>query len=132
MKTSTEPDFYHAMVYVTDVERALDFYVRLGLDVVESRQGYARLRCPKGIGSLALHAAEDRRVDAAGIRLYFEVDDLYAYCQRLDAEGIELDQAPKQMEWGWHHAYLRDPDGHELGLYHAGSERLTGQPEVAV
>jgi hypothetical protein len=28
------------------------------------------------------------------------------------------------MPWGWKHAYLDDPDGHELSLYWAGKKRL--------
>ena len=26
---------------------------------------------------------------------------------------------PKDMPWGWRHAYLNDPDGHEISLYWA-------------
>jgi hypothetical protein len=28
------------------------------------------------------------------------------------------------MPWGWQHAYLRDPDGHQLSLYWAGPKRF--------
>jgi hypothetical protein len=28
------------------------------------------------------------------------------------------------MPWGWKHAYLSDPDGHELSLYRAGAKRF--------
>ena len=38
--------------------------------------------------------------------------------------GVELDQKPADMPWGWRHAYLRDPDGHRLSLYRAGADRL--------
>jgi len=31
---------------------------------------------------------------------------------------------PKRMPWGWDHAYLDDPDGHEVSLYWAGTKRL--------
>jgi hypothetical protein len=33
-------------------------------------------------------------------------------------------QGPQRMAWGWDHAYLTDPDGHELSLYFAGPARL--------
>ena len=36
-------------------------------------------------------------------------------------QGAEL---PKPMPWGWQHAYLEDPDGHEISLYWAGAARL--------
>jgi hypothetical protein len=35
-----------------------------------------------------------------------------------------LAQQPKKMPWGWTHAYLNDPDGHEVSLYSAGQKRL--------
>jgi hypothetical protein len=28
------------------------------------------------------------------------------------------------MPWGWEHAYLNDPDGHEVSLYWAGDKRF--------
>ena len=59
-----------------------------------------------------------------GLRLYFEVNGLEAFCKALDRKGVKLDKMPKQMPWGWKHAYLRDPDGHEISLYWAGKARL--------
>ena len=55
--------FNHAMVYVKDVQRALDFYRELlGFKQVdefryEGRPVYARLRAPGGEGTIALHQA---------------------------------------------------------------------------
>jgi hypothetical protein len=28
------------------------------------------------------------------------------------------------MPWGWKHAYVNDPDGHEVSLYWAGAKRF--------
>jgi hypothetical protein len=28
------------------------------------------------------------------------------------------------MPWGWTHAYLTDPEGHEISLYSAGEARF--------
>jgi hypothetical protein len=28
------------------------------------------------------------------------------------------------MPWGWRHAYLNDPDGHEISWYWAGENRM--------
>lgn len=47
-------------------------------------------------------------------------------CKRLAARGVKFDQIPKDMEWAWRHAYLAEPDGHELSLYWAGDKRLKG------
>lgn len=119
----------HVMVYTRDVGRALDFYVNaLGLTVIESvPPGYARLKFPCGTATLALHAVEPGgTVDADGIRLYFEVETLDLLCAELEARGIVLKQKPQDMPWGWRHAYLDDPDGHEVSLYWAGEKRLRG------
>ena len=59
-----------------------------------------------------------------GVRLYFEVKALDALCASLEKKGIKFDQLPKDMPWGWRHAYLHDPDGHEVSLYWAGKARF--------
>lgn len=120
--------FNHAMVYVRDVARALEFYQGLlGLSLVEGspEAGYARLRLTHGDATIALHQAEPgRQVASPGVRLYFEVRDLDDCCSSLSARGVHFRQMPKDMPWGWRHAYLDDPDGHEISLYWAGEKRL--------
>ena len=59
-----------------------------------------------------------------GIRLYFEVKELDKFCERLQHGGVKFSQMPKAMPWGWKHAYLDDPDGHEVSLYWAGVKRF--------
>jgi lactoylglutathione lyase len=118
----------HVMIYSRDVARALDFYAnQLGLEVIESipQGGYARLKLPDGDGTLALHAAEPGHdVAAEGVRVYFEVEELDRVCAELESRGVVFKQKPKDMPWGWRHAYVDDPDGHELSLYRAGAKRL--------
>jgi len=124
--------FNHAMVYSRDVGRALEFYrARLGFKLVEDmdhggRKVYARLRAGRGDGTLALHMVEPGKALPAGdgIRLYFEVKELDKFCERLQAAGLKFSQLPKLMPWGWTHAYLDDPDGHEVSLYWAGAKRF--------
>jgi len=131
-KRRPEVSFNHAMIYVRDVARALDFYQRLlGFHVIEAVQGgprlvYARLRAPAGTGTIALHQVEAGQELPAfdSMRLYFEVKELDAFCKLLAAEGVEITQMPKPMPWGWMHAYMNDPDGHEVSLYWAGAKRL--------
>ncbi len=120
--------FNHAMVYVRELAPALHFYADLlGFKVIEVfPQAYARLRSAEGQTTLALHPIEPGKTLApgAGIRLYFETRDLEKVCQNLEAAGTPFTQAPKMMPWGWKHAYLNDPDGHEVSLYWAGRKRL--------
>lgn len=121
-------EFNHAMIYVRDVPRALDFYAgKLGFRVIEQfGDGYARLRSPAGRGTIALHALGEgvHSTGAADIRLYFETKQLDALCRKLAAAGVTIKKMPQQMPWGWRHAYLDDPDGHEISLYWAGAKRL--------
>ena len=119
------------MIYSRDVRAALGFYRDLlGLDLLETyerhgRPVYARLRTPGTKSTIALHAIEPGApLAAGGIRLYFEIRGLEAFCKRIQAKGAVLTKPPAVMPWGWKHAYLNDPDGHEVSLYWAGAKRL--------
>ncbi len=123
--------FNHAMIYVKDVQPALDFYRNwLGFRLIEDyryegRPVYARMRAPGGDGTIALHqAGPGASVASNGVRLYFEVRDLDDFCRRLQKRGFYFTQLPTMMPWGWRHAYLNDPDGHEISLYWAGENRM--------
>jgi len=122
-------EFNHAMIYTTRLSRALEFYRdALGFQVVDDYPGaYARMKSPGGGTTIALHVMEEgKALDTKneGLRLYFEVERLDEFCQALMKKGVVIDQMPKSMPWGWKHAYLRDPDGHEISLYWAGRARL--------
>jgi catechol 2,3-dioxygenase-like lactoylglutathione lyase family enzyme len=124
-------DFNHAMIYTRDVARALEFYRDLlGLAVLEEYQAgdrlvYARLKLPAGPATIALHLLKPgETLHTGGVRLYFEVRALENFCKKLEARGVKFSKPPAMMPWGWRHAYLDDPDGHEVSLYWAGPKRL--------
>ena len=133
-RTAVAPEltFNHAMVYVREIAPALHFYGGLlGFKTVELFQGrdaavYARLRSPRGQTTLALHLVEPGKELPPGdaIRLYFEVKQLDKFCRTLEAAGVKFSQPPRMMPWGWKHAYLDDPDGHEVSLYWGGAKRF--------
>ena len=123
--------FNHAMIYTKDVGRAMQFYRDwLGFKLIEDfrfegRSVYARMRAPGGDGTIALHqAGPGAPVASDGVRLYFEVRDLDGFCRGLQRRGFYFTQLPTMMPWGWRHAYLNDPDGHEISLYWAGENRM--------
>jgi len=123
--------FNHAMIYAKDVQRALDFYRGwMGFKLLEDfryegKVVYARLRAPGGDGTIALHqAGPGASVASDGVRLYFEVRDLDEFCRKLQKRGFYITQLPTMMPWGWRHAYLNDPEGHEISLYWAGENRM--------
>jgi len=131
LDTSGKLTFNHAMVYVKDVERGLSFYRDLlGFKLIEDfryekKPVYARLRAPGGDGTIALHqAGPESSVLSDGVRLYFEVRELDDFCHNLQQKGFHITQLPRMMPWGWRHAYLNDPDGHEISLYWAGANRM--------
>ena len=125
-------DFNHAMIYSRDVDSALRFYRDLlGFRVIEDmehhgRRVYARLQPRKGTSTIAIHLLEPGATLPAhdAIRLYFEVKNLKQFCASLEKSGVHFSQLPKAMPWGWEHAYLNDPDGHEVSLYWAGDKRF--------
>jgi len=121
----------HAMIYVKDVERAVGFYRDLlGLKLIEdfryeNKPVYARLRAPAGDGTIALHqAGPGDSVSSDGVRLYFEVRELDEFCRKLQHKNFYITKLPRMMPWGWRHAYINDPDGHEISLYWAGEKRM--------
>jgi len=58
------------------------------------------------------------------VRWYFEIRELDNFCRKLQAKHFYITQMPRMMPWGWRHAYLNDPDGHEISLYWAGENRM--------
>jgi catechol 2,3-dioxygenase-like lactoylglutathione lyase family enzyme len=123
--------FNHAMVYLKDVRGGIDFYRDwLGFKLIEDyrhegRSVYARMLAPGGDGTIALHqAGPGASVASDGVRLYFEIRELDDFCQKLRKRGFVFTQHPQMMPWGWRHAYLNDPEGHEISLYWAGERRM--------
>jgi len=125
--SSAAIEFNHAMIYVRDLAAATQFYAgHLGFKLLDEYPGaYARLQSPKGKTTIALHVAKpEDSVASDGVRLYFEVKNLDQFCEKLQRAGVQLTTPPKVMPWGWQHAYLNDPDGHEISLYWAGEKRF--------
>jgi catechol 2,3-dioxygenase-like lactoylglutathione lyase family enzyme len=123
--------FNHAMIYARDVARSAAFYRDLlGFKTIEDFQYegasvYARLRAPGGDGTIAIHlASPGANISSEGVRLYFEIRELDDFCDKLRKKGVYFSQLPKMMPWGWRHAYLNDPDAHDISLYWAGPNRM--------
>ena len=117
------------MIYTRDVSRSLGFYRDLlGFTLLqEFRAGdrlvYARLKVPAGTATIALHLpGPNEPLNTGGVRLYFEIRELEEFCQGLEAAGAKFSKPPAVMPWGWKHAYIDDPDGHEVSLYWVAQE----------
>jgi catechol 2,3-dioxygenase-like lactoylglutathione lyase family enzyme len=107
---------------VGNLDRAVDYYRRLGLQQIVADKDYARFVCPDGDSTLSLEAVDE--VPRSATTVYFECDDLDGTVARLQASGIEFEHGPVDQTWLWREAMLRDPDGNRLCLFHAGENRL--------
>lgn len=110
-------------VTVTDVPRAIEFYVKLGLQlIVHTSDDYARFLCPNGGSTFSVHRSDTP--PAGGTVVYFECEDLDQRVAALQALGLRFDREPANQPWLWREAYLSDPDGNSLCLFWAGENRL--------
>lgn len=106
-----------------NVEIATQFYQKLGLKlIVKAFPHYTRFECPNGAATFSIHLVEELG-QGAGVYVYFECENLDEQVKKLQAEGIDFDQLPKDESWLWREARLKDPDGNQLILYYAGENR---------
>ena len=108
------------ILYVDDVQRAVDFYVSqfgFGVRFRWPADGDGDLRFaflelePLGIGVGMRH---DLSVGDFELCLY--TDDMDAAAASLREAGAEEVMAPQDEPWGERRAYFRDPAGHLLQL----------------
>jgi len=138
--------YLHTMVRVRDLEAALDFYcAKLGLAEVR------RIENAAGRFTLVfLSAPEDMeraRADAAPLveltynwdpetyaggrnfgHLAYQVDDIYATCQRLAEGGVTINRPPRDGRM----AFVRSPDGISIELLQKGAALPPAEPWVSM
>ena len=127
--------YLHTMVRVTDLDQSLDFYCnKLGL--VELR----RHSNERGRFTLVFLAApgddsaqveltrnwdpEQYTMGRAFGHLAFEVDDIYALCERLLAGGVTINRPPRDG----HMAFVRSPDKVSIELLQKGAALPPREP----
>ena len=143
--------YLHTMVRVRDLEASLHFYRDL-LGLVQTR----RMDSEAGRFSLIYLAApqdtaraetekspeveltfnwdlEDYQGGRNFGHLAFEVEDIYAVCQRLMDGGVVINRPPRDG----HMAFIRSPDGISVELLQGGerlapAEPWTSMPNVGV
>ncbi len=105
-----------------DLERSIAFYLLLGLKLIVKNPHYARFELPEGDATFSLHLAAGEIPRANAPQLYFECD-VDAEYTRLSAAGVAFEHPPTDQRWLWREAWLRDPAGNALCLFHAGENR---------
>ena len=115
-------DLNQVTIPCTDYAASVRFYKKLGLrHIVDSPPRYARFETEVGT-TLSVHqVAPPHTVSATTI--YFEVPDVDQRVLELKAAGLEFDSEPLDQRWLWREAYLRDPAGNAVCIYHAGDNR---------
>lgn len=106
-----------------DLAASIAFYQLLGLRLIVRSEHYARFELPKGEATFSLHVVEGPIPRENAPQLYFEVADVVFETRRLKHAGIAIEREPVQQDWLWHEAWLRDPAGNSICIYHAGDAR---------
>ena len=116
-------DLNQVTVPCTDYAASVTFYRRLGLrQIVDDPPDDARFECPKGDAAFSVDRVDDTSPDS-GVVVYFEVPGLDARVHELEAAGLTFERPPRDQPWLWREAYLRDPAGNSVFLFHAGKNR---------
>ncbi len=134
--------YLHTMVRVKDLDASLHFYTTLfGLEEVR------RTENEKGRFTLVFLAAPGDRAEAAAKgapcleltynwdtedytggrnfgHLAYEVDDIYATCQKLMDSGITINRPPRDG----HMAFVRSPDGISIEILQKGGSLPSTEP----
>lgn len=106
----------------SDYGASVAFYKKLGLrQIVDSPPDYARFEAKNG-ATLSIHVSTTPETSETVV--YFEVDDVDEAVRQLEKSGLAFYQDACDQPWLWREAYLRDPAGNAICIYHAGENRL--------
>ena len=131
--------YLHTMVRVSDLDESIDFYCnKLGLTELR------RIDVEAGRFTLVFLAApgdQDAQVeltwnwDEKGYdggrnfgHLAYNVDDIYATCQRLMDAGVTINRPPRDG----HMAFVRSPDGISIELLQSGKPLEPAEPWLSM
>ena len=127
--------YLHTMVRVRDLDESLDFYCnKLGLqelsrhDVEAGRFTLVFLAAPGNeVAQVELTYNWDPEEYGEGRNfghLAYEVDDIYAVCQRLMDAGVPINRPPRDG----HMAFVRSPDAIAIELLQKGKALPPKEP----
>lgn len=104
------------------MEESVNFYLKMGFTQIVSNKVYARFESSLGDATFSLHAVQSIG-DRDGVITYFEVASVDSTVRELKQLGFVFEKESTDQEWLWTEAYLRDPSGNLICLYHAGDNR---------
>ncbi len=132
-------NYLHTMVRVSDLEKSLEFYCEhLGLVVlkrVENEGGRYTLvflgtsKNSEGMIELTYNWDPEAYTEGRNFgHLAFQVEDIYAMCQKLMHAGIALNRPPRDG----YMAFVRSPDNISIELLQAGNPLKAQEPWVSM
>lgn len=127
--------YLHTMLRVGDVDKALDFFVnKLGLEELRRHdvpQGRFTLifLAPPGQPDAQVeltHNWDETEYDGGRNfgHLAYEVDDIYATCQKLMDKGVTINRPPRDGRM----AFVRSPDNISIELLQKGQALPPAEP----
>ena len=132
--------YLHTMVRVLDLDRSMAFYRLLGLEEIrriENENGRFTLvfMAPPGQPECPVELTWNWDGDA-GLpsdsrhfgHLAYEVDDIYATCAHLAANGVLINRPPRDG----HMAFVRSPDNVSIELLQKGEALAPAEPWVSM
>ncbi|MCM8557909.1 VOC family protein [Sphingomicrobium sediminis] len=131
--------FLHSMIRVTDPEATVDFFKMLGLeerrrkDSEGGRFTLIFMGVPGEDAEIELtHNWDGESDDFGGGRnfghLAFEVDDVYATCERLQQAGVTINRPPREGRM----AFVKTPDGISIELLNKGGAQQPAEPWMSM
>ena len=127
--------YLHTMVRVTDVEKSLDFYCKqLGLTELkryDNEQGRFTLIFLAAPGDHEAQVELTHNWDPEDYdegrnfgHLAYQVDDIYALCQKLMDAGVTINRPPRDGRM----AFVRSPDNISIELLQKGGALPATEP----
>jgi len=128
--------YLHTMLRVRDLDAALDFFCdKLGLQETRRRDSdkgqftlvFLSTGAEGDPAEIELTHNWDDEVPTTGRffgHLAFEVDDIYATCQRLKDSGVTINRPPRDGRM----AFVKSPDGHSVELLQKGNALEAREP----
>lgn len=131
--------YLHTMVRVTNLDASLAFYRdALGLEVCftkdfpEGKFTLVYLAAPNDHQAqieLTYNWGQDTYTEGRNFgHVAYEVDDVYAVCERLQQHRITINRPPRDG----HMAFIRSPDGISIELLQRGASKPRCEPWVSM
>jgi len=127
--------YLHTMVRVGDLDKSLDFYCnKLGLENkgrfdIEAGRFTLVFLAPPGQPDAQIELTHNWDQEELGEgrnfgHLAYEVDDIYAFCDRLMKAGVTINRPPRDGRM----AFVRSPDNISIELLQKGAPLPAQEP----